>query len=427
VKILHTADWHVGKVLKSHSRLAEHRAVLADLVRIADAEDVDVVIVAGDLFETSAPSPQAQGLVMSTLLALRGEDSRRHVVALAGNHDNPELVDGVYRPVLGELGVHVLGRPKRPDRGGAITVTTRRGETARIAALPFLSYRFAVRAAEAVLHEAADHALDYARQVEAIIRALGGVFSDDSVNDSVNIVTTHGTVLGGRRGGGEREVQTLLGYELPRTVFPATAHYAALGHLHRYQEIDGPCPIVYSGSPLALDFGEEANEPVALVVTATPGSRAHVRPVPVTGGRALRTLRGTLDEVIAASEDEGTGEALLRVILAEQARAGLGDLVREKLPNAIDVQLAEQYRPRRRNETERGRLGRSPLEQFAAFLAERNVADERVSALFAELLDEVTASDAMWHSANRFSEMPHRGGSGRGGSGRGESGRGGQG
>lgn len=397
MKILHTADWHVGKVLKSHSRLEEHRAVLADLVRIADAEDVDVVIVAGDLFETSTPSPQAQGLVMSTLLALRGDggngrdgsDGRRHVVALAGNHDNQELVDRVYRPVLGELGVHVLGRPKRPDRGGAITVTTRRGEPARIAALPFLSYRFAVRAAEAVLHEAADHALDYARQVEAIIRALGGVFTDDTVN----IVTTHGTVLGGRRGGGEREVQTLLGYELPRTVFPATAHYAALGHLHRYQEIDGPCPIVYSGSPLALDFGEEANQPVALVVTATPGSRAHVRAVPVKGGRALRTLRGTLDEVIAAGEDgedANTGEAFLRVVLTEQARAGLGELVREKLPNAIDVQLDDRYRPRRRSETEQRRLGRSPLEQFAAFIEERNVADERVSALFAELLEEVT-------------------------------------
>ena len=388
MKILHTADWHVGKVLKSHSRLDEQRAVLADLVRIADAEDVDVVIVAGDLFETSTPSPQAQGLVMSTLLALRGAAGRggtpRQVVALAGNHDNQELVDRVYRPVLGELGVHVVGRPKRPDRGGTITVSTRRGERATIAVLPFLSYRFAVRAAETVLHEAAEHALDYARQVEAIISALSSGFT----GDAVNIVTTHGTVLGGRRGGGEREVQTLLGYELPRTVFPAAAHYAALGHLHRYQEIDGPCPIAYSGSPLALDFGEEANEPVALVVTATPESRAHVRAVPVAGGRPLRTLRGTLDGVIAGAED--AGDAFLRVILAERARAGLGELVREKLPNAIDVQLAEQFRPRRAGETRRSRLGRSPQELFADFLAEGNAGDERVTALFAELLDDLS-------------------------------------
>ena len=385
MKILHTADWHVGKVLKNHPRFDEHKAVLADLVRVADAEDVDVVIVAGDLFETSTPSPQAQGLVMSTLLALRGSGGQgRHVVALAGNHDGQRLVDEVYRPVLGELGVHVLGHPKRPDHGGTIAVKTRRGETARIAVLPFLSYRFAVRAAEAVLHEPAQHGVDYWTTIKRFVDLLTAGFT----GDAVNVLTTHGTVLGGRRGGGEREVQTLLGYELPRIVFPASAHYAALGHLHRYQELDGPCPIAYSGSPLALDFGEEDNEPVALVVTATPDSRAHVRPVPLAGGRPLRTVRGTLDEVIA--EGEQSGDALLRVILTQKASAGLGDLVREKLPNALDVQLDERYRPQRAGDGERrSRLGRSPTDLFADFLAEQNVDDRRVAAMFADLLDGV--------------------------------------
>jgi exonuclease SbcD len=386
MKILHTADWHVGKILKGQPRFDEHRAVLADLLRIADAEDVDLVIVAGDLFETSTPNPQAQGLVISTLLALRGDG--RQVVALAGNHDNQRLVDEVYRPLLGELGVHILGNPKRPDAGGTISVTTRSGETARIAALPFVPTRFAVRAAEAVLHEAADHSLDYARQVQAIVAMLASGFT----GDAVNIVTAHATLLGGRRGGGERQVQTLLGYELPSTVFPASAHYVALGHLHRYQELDGLCPIAYSGSPLALDFGEEANEPVALVVTATPERRAHIRAVPVRGGRALRTLRGTLDEVVALGAD--ADDAFLRVVLTQPASAGLGDLVREKLPGAIDVQLDERFRPRRVGGETAVRRPRTPLEQFAAFLAEQNVADPRVSAMFGELLDEVSGGAA---------------------------------
>ncbi|HEX9335929.1 MAG TPA: exonuclease subunit SbcD, partial [Pseudonocardiaceae bacterium] len=155
MKILHTADWHVGKVLKNQPRFDEHRAVLADLVRIADAEDVDAVIVAGDLFETATPNPQAQSLVMRTLLKLRG--AGRHVVVLAGNHDNQRLVDEVYRPVLGELGLHVVGLPKRPDHGGAISLRTRAGETAHVAVLPFLAYRYAVRAAEVVLLETAEH------------------------------------------------------------------------------------------------------------------------------------------------------------------------------------------------------------------------------------------------------------------------------
>lgn len=384
MKILHTADWHVGKVLKHRPRFEEHQAVLADLVRIADAEDVDIVLIAGDLFETSTPNPQAQALVMRTLMALRADG--RHVVALAGNHDNPRLVDEVYRPVLGELGIHIAGYPKPPDRGGTLTLRTRCGETARIAVLPFLSVRFAVRAAEVVLHETATHNLDYANRIGAIVTALTSGFTEDAVN----IVTAHGTLLGGRRGGGERAAQTLLGYELPATLFPATAHYTALGHLHRYQEIPGPCPLFYSGSPLALDFGEEANEPVALIVHATPDSRAQVRAVPVTGGRALRTLRGTLDQVIA--DGEQAGDALLRVVLTQPASAGLGELVREKLPNALEVLIDEQYRPRPAgaDQSRRSRLDRSPLELFADFLDEQKVADDRVAAMFAELLDEVT-------------------------------------
>jgi DNA repair protein SbcD/Mre11 len=390
MKILHTSDWHVGKVLKGRDRSDEHAAVLRDIIETARTEDVDLVLVAGDLFETSAPSPKAQGLVMRALLALH-EDGRQ-VVAIAGNHDNAPLLDSVYRPVLGELGVHVLGTPKTPGSGGTLRLTTRNGEQACVAAMPFLSQRYAVRAAELILHEAAEHALDYARRVAAIIDALTADFSPDSVN----VVMAHATLLGGRRGGGERDVQSTFEYEVPSSIFPSSAHYAALGHLHRQQEIPAPCPAFYSGSPLAIDFGEEGNEAGALIVTAAPGIRADARRVAVTGGRRLLTLRGSLDQVIA--DGEQAGDAYLRVILAEPARAGLGDLVREKLPNALEVQLDEAHRPGQatHGQDKPTRAGRTPLQLFGDYLAEQSVADERVERMFAELLDELTdaGSDA---------------------------------
>src|SRR5262249_27297828 len=96
VKILHTSDWHVGKVLKGKDRHDEHEAVLRSIVGAAREHDVDLVLVAGDLFETAAPTARSQGLVMRTLLALR-EDGRQ-VVVIAGNHDNAALLDSVYRP-----------------------------------------------------------------------------------------------------------------------------------------------------------------------------------------------------------------------------------------------------------------------------------------------------------------------------------------
>ena len=386
MKILHTSDWHVGKVLKGRDRHDEHVAVLRSIVQTARDENVDVVLVAGDLFETAAPAAKAQGLVMRTLLALR-EDGR-HVVVIAGNHDNQALLDAVYRPVLGELGLHVLGTPKRPDSGGLMTLRTRTGELINVAALPFLSHRYAVRAAEVLLHETAEHTLDYARRVADIVALLTAGFTPEAVN----VVMAHATLLGGRRGGGERDVQTTLDYELSASMFPATAHYVALGHLHRQQEIPGPCPIFYSGSPLAIDFGEEANESVVLVVTAAPGIRADARPVPVTGGRRLRTLRGTLDEVIA--EGEQAGDAYLRVVLAEPGRAGLGDLVREKLPNTLEVMLDDEHRPRpgTRGGDKPSRVGRSPLQLFGDYLGEQNIEDPRIPRMFAELLDELTGA-----------------------------------
>lgn len=396
MKILHTSDWHVGKVLKGRDRHDEHVAVLGSIVRTARDEDVDLVLVAGDLFENSAPTAKSQGLVMRTLLALR--EGGRQVVVIAGNHDSAGLIDSVYRPVLGQLGLTVLGLPKRPESGGTTSFTLRNGERVRVAALPFLSHRYAVRAAEIVLHEFSEHALDYSQRVSEIVRALTSGFTDDAVN----VVAAHATLLGGRRGGGEREVQTSLDYELSSRMFPASAHYVALGHLHRQQEIAGPCPIYYSGSPLPVDFGEEANDPVVLVVSAAPGVRADARPVPVSGARRLRTLRGTLEQVMAEADAlaaDGAGDAYLRVILAEPSRAGLGDLVREKLPNTLEVLLDDAHRPRPGFRDGGGgdrpsRVGRSPAQLFGDYLGEEGVADPRITAMFSELLDEITSEPA---------------------------------
>ena len=388
MKILHTSDWHVGKVLKGRDRYDEHDAVLRSIVKLARDHDVDLVLVAGDLFETSAPTAKSQGLVMQALLALK-EDGR-HVAVIAGNHDNAGLLQSVYRPVLGQLGLHVLGLPRSAESGGTITFRTKNGEQARVAALPFVSHRFAVRAAEIVGHEFAEHSLDYRVYLSQIVSRLTAGFTDDAVN----IVLAHATLLGGRRGGGEREVQTSLDYELSASTFPPSTHYVALGHLHRQQEIAGPCPIFYSGAPLPIDFGEELNEPVALLVNAGLGIRADAQPVPVAGGRRLRTLRGTLDQVI--EEGESDQEAFYRVVLAEASRAGLGDAVRDKLPNALEVTLDESHQPRPggRSGQRPSRVGRSPVQLFGEYLGEEGVDDPRVTAMFAELLDEITAGAA---------------------------------
>lgn len=381
MRILHTADWHVGKVLKGRPRIDEHKLVLRDLVRVATEEDVDMVLVAGDVFDTATPSTEAQDLVMRTLLSLRAEG--RYVVIEAGNHDNPRQLD-VFRPLLGELGITVVGQPRRPSDGGQLELTTRSGERARIALLPFVSQRNAITASQAVTQTEAVNNREYADTLRAMVEALTEGFDQAG---AVNLLMTHATLVGGSKGGGEREAQTVFEYALPVTMFPSNLHYAALGHLHRRQKVDGPAPLHYSGSPLQIDFGEGANTSVAVIVDVSEDVPARTRDVELAGGRRLRTVTGTLSELEAL---EVGPEDWFKVIVREKPRAGLADDVRALLPDVLEVRIDPEFTATVRSAGPRRTTGRSPVELFGDYLEHANRGDaEALTKRFAELLDQV--------------------------------------
>ncbi|MDQ4058910.1 MAG: exonuclease subunit SbcD, partial [Actinomycetota bacterium] len=136
MKVLHTADWHVGKKLGRIDRNDETKAVLDELVVVAEREQVDLVLVAGDLFDRALPPFASMGLVLTTLVRLA--QTGAPVVAVAGNHDSAELF-GVLAPYLAPYNVTLVAKPLRPDHGGVVTVTARDGKTrAQIACFPFL-------------------------------------------------------------------------------------------------------------------------------------------------------------------------------------------------------------------------------------------------------------------------------------------------
>jgi DNA repair protein SbcD/Mre11 len=378
VKILHTSDWHVGKVLKGQSRLDEHIKVLGQVVEIARAERPDLILVAGDLFDTAAPTPDATRVVTRALSALRG--SGAEVVAIAGNHDNGPALDAL-RGWAEAAGVILRGSVRDKASEHLIGGATAGGERWRLVALPFLSQRYAVRATEMFSLSAAEATQTYADHVGRLLRALTESFA----GDAVNLVTAHLTVVGGTLGGGERDAHTIQSYAVPATVFPTTAHYVALGHLHRRQAVLGPCPVHYSGAPLAVDFGEEENTPSVTIIEVTAGTAAKMRDVPVTSATPLRTVRGTLAQLSTVD----TGGAWLRVYVKEKPRAGLREAVQELLPRALEVRidpeaLADVEAPQRAH-----RAGRAPRELFADYLASKGHADQAVTALFDRLYGEV--------------------------------------
>lgn len=380
MKILHTSDWHVGKVLKGRSRAEEHKAVLAGVIEVARRERPDLVVVAGDLYDTAAPTPEATRLVTRALTALRrtGAD----VVAIGGNHDNGAALDAL-RPWAEAAGITLRGSVREDPDEHVIDGTTAGGERWRIAALPFLSQRYAVRAVEMYELTAAEANQTYADHLGRILARLTEGFAEP---DRVHLVTAHLTVVGAATGGGERDAHTVLGYAVPATVFPGTAHYVALGHLHRAQQVQGGCPIRYSGSPLAVDFGEQENVPSVTVVEVSATTAAQVREVPIPAAASLRTVRGTLAQL---AEIEAP-DAWLRVYVREQPRAGLREEVQELFPRALEIRIDPELVPASGSGTRIAqRAGRSPRELFGDYLDDRGHTDDDVRGLFDELFEEV--------------------------------------
>jgi DNA repair protein SbcD/Mre11 len=380
VKILHTADWHVGRLLRGRSRADEHEAALASIVETTKRERVDLVIVAGDVFDTAAPSPDAERIVYRALLDLSATGAT--VLIVAGNHDSERRLQAVA-PLL-ELG-RVITRASfaRAEDGGVVELRSIDGrETALVATLPFLSQRHVVRATDLMERDASDHGVAYADRVGRLVAALTKPFR----SDTVNLVAAHCMVAGGTLGGGERSAHTIFEYSVPATVFPGTAHYVALGHLHRRQSLPGACPVHYSGSPLQLDFGEGENQPTVLVVDAVAGRPATVTEVPVTGGRRLRTVRGTLTDLRGLLGSTVGDDDHLRVIVREPFRVGLADDVRELFANCVDV-IVERPESGSDDRPRPDRAGHTPHELFGQYLDEQGVEDPRLVVLFDELLE----------------------------------------
>jgi exonuclease SbcD len=384
VRFLHTSDWHVGKLLGGRSRLDEHRAVLGEIVEIAARETVDAVLVVGDLFETAAPSPEATALVYDTLLALRATGAA--VVVVGGNHDQQHHLDAVA-PLFAATGVTVVGLPTGRERA-RFELTNRAGtERALVAALPWVSQRWAVRSEQLMNTNAAGATQYYAARVANLIEWLCDGFGPGTVN----IVVAHAMVRGGVLGGGERDAQLIDEYAVPAAAFPVAANYVALGHLHRTQHIPGAAPLWYSGSPIQVDFGEEADVKQVLLVDAPVDGATKVTPVALTRGWELRTLRGTFDELAAMAGD--TGDAWLRLRVREQPRPGLAEDLRELFPQAVKVEIARDPRPVDPTAAVTGRRtrGTPPRELFTEYLDHTgNARDERVLALFDTLLDEAS-------------------------------------
>jgi DNA repair protein SbcD/Mre11 len=383
MRFLHTGDWHVGRTIRGKTRFDEFAAALDEVVGIARDEGVDAVLVAGDIYDRRAVTPDADRLILETLLRL--SDIGVAVVALPGNHDSAARLEA-FSPLLERFGVHLVCRMIPPDDGGMLEIASRdNAQRARIACMPFVSPRRFSDAAQLFDNTAAGY-VDFDEGMGKLLEAYAGAFGDRAIN----MIVGHAFIHGAQPGGSERQVTIGGDYAVSPARLPGTANYVALGHIHKPQAIRGaPCPARYCGSLIQLDFGERGQDKSVVIVEAAPGQKAKTRTVPLTAGRALRDIEGTLEELGRSAAE--VGDAYLRVtVKVDGPTPGIGDDVRKFLPNALEVRLEYE---REIDDPPKILEGLSPLEQFVAYHQQRHGVEptrELLSA-FDHVYDEVTS------------------------------------
>ena len=321
MRILHTADWHLGKRLEHISRLEEQKAVLNEICEIAEREKVDVVLIAGDLFDHANPSIEAIELFYSKLKRL-SDNGKRAVVGIAGNHDSPDRIE-VPNPLARECGIILLGYPEtelRPfelesglkitktDKGFIELVLPNHAAPLRLILTPYANE---LRLKKFLGTEDATENLRNLLQDHW--QYLANTYCDDS---GINMLMTHLFVL--KKGQstedqedeGEKSVLTIGGApEIFTEQFPPQLQYVALGHLHGFIEVQkSPYPIIYSSSPLCYSVKDRSKEKFVVLIEAEVGETVSYKKIPLTQGKIAiqKHFEGIEDAIIWLGENPDT-------------------------------------------------------------------------------------------------------------------------
>lgn len=285
MRILHTSDWHIGKRLMGRERLDEQAEVLDEIISLCDRENVELVLIAGDIFDTYTPSADAEDLFYTKIKALAGET--RAVLIISGNHDDGVRLAAVS-PLAQKQGIYIVGNSRasvpceKNERSvypvasgtGYVIFENGKGEKTFVSLLPYPNEaRFKQTKSE----------LPYVEQMQAWI-AEG---ESGNTGKLPSVFMAHIFVAGGSVSDSEREIDLGGARAIPVDALP-NSDYIALGHLHKKQHMGkGHC--YYSGSPLQYSFDESADKGVKIFDLTTKGVE-NLRDLPLTKGKKLLRL-----------------------------------------------------------------------------------------------------------------------------------------
>jgi exonuclease SbcD len=367
MRLLHVSDWHIGRQTYRCSRRPDHEATLAEVVELAREARPHLVLHTGDVFDGFRPGYTEMAFAVEALKELA---ALAPVVVIAGNHDSPALFRLFDRLQGVDPRIRFVDRVRPPADGGVLDLPGADGEIVRLAFLPFVHANRMVDRFE----DASTWTATYSERIQRIEEELErGLAAGYDSSRHVLLFAAHLYVSGARFSGSERPLHVSDAYATRLRRLPNVS-YAAFGHIHLPQPLPRRVTGRYAGSPIPLDFGEEGEQKEVVLVEAEPGAPAVVTPIALGGGRPLRTIVGTLDEVRAAAPT--VGDALCRVtVCTDEPVPDLAALVAELLPGATVVEVNEDCAATRLEVVEAtvSEADAEPgfRELFRAYLAER--------------------------------------------------------
>lgn len=284
MRFIHTSDWHLGKNLEGKSRLEEQEKFCEDFIDIVNENNIDMVIIAGDIYDTSNPPAQAEKLFYKTVSKL-SNNGNRCVLVISGNHDNPERL-AAATPLAHEQGIIILGNPLSftqqnkyngfeilEAKEGCVKLMIN-GEKATIITLPYPS--------EKRLNEVIGNTGDDEERQKTYSEKIGDIFrglEENFEEDSINIAVSHIFVVGGESTESERPIQLGGSLLVEKKDLPSKAQYIALGHLHKPQKASARLNAYYSGSPLQYSKDERAYTKGAYIVELNAGQKPNIEEI----------------------------------------------------------------------------------------------------------------------------------------------------
>lgn len=364
MRIIHTSDWHLGQNFMGKSRAAEHKAFLEWLLQQIDAQQVDAVIVAGDIFDTGSPPSYAREIYNRFVVEM--QQRACPLIVLGGNHDSVAMLEE-SRELLACLNTRVIPSVMQNPQDQIVVLNDKQGlPGAIVCAIPY------IRPRDVVLSQAGQSGRDKQREMQqAIAEHYATVFDlaqkqhkaicqQAGVEKLPIIATGHLTTVGASTSDSVREIYIGTLDAFPASAFPP-ADYIALGHIHQSQKVAKSEHIRYSGSPIPLSFDEtgRAQGKSVLQVDFAKGKLAEVTPLQAPEFQSMQLIKGNLDSIelalqgFADTHQKEEAAAVTWLDILVEAEDYLGDLPQRlaKMAEELPVEILRVRRARKQHQS----------------------------------------------------------------------------